>query len=997
MSGGKSEQPNRLPTGGLIDRGSTLSFTFDGRRYRGHQGDTLASALLANGVRLVGRSFKYHRPRGVFGAGPEEPNALMEIGAGARRDPNTRATVAELFDGLTARSQNRFPTLAFDLMAVNDRLSAFLGAGFYYKTFMWPAAFWEKLYEPLIRRAAGLGRLSGKPDPDSYEKAWAHCDLLVIGAGPSGLQAALVAARAGARVILADEDFRPGGRLNAERAEIARIPGHEWAERVAGDLAGMTNVRLLTRTTVFAAYDGGDYAALEKVTDHLASPPAHLPRQRLWRIEAKRTILAAGAIERPIAFGNNDRPGVMLASAVRSYVNRYAVAPGKSAIVFTNNDDGWRTARDLAAAGVDVEAIIDPRASEEAGTVREMVGDTPVFTRARVTGVIGSKGVEGVEFLNANGRKVRLDADIVAVSGGWNPLVHLTCHRRNHPVWNERIAAFVPGAEMPSGMIAVGAANGAFSTHAALAQGTEAAQRVLNDLSLGQSPIAIPDSEDAPYAISPIWHVGESTARAFVDLQNDVSVKDIAISEREGFRSVEHMKRYTTLGMATDQGKTSNVPALAIMAELTGKSIAETGTTVFRPPYTPVALSALAGRARGKEYRPLRLTPSHDWAVEQGASFVEAGLWLRPEWFALKGEKTWRQSVDREALAVRKSVGFCDVSTLGKIDIKGRDAGLFLDRVYTNMMSTLPVGRVRYGLMLREDGFVMDDGTAARLGENHFVITTTTANAGKVMEHLDYCSQVHWPELDVHMVSVTDRWAQFAVAGPNSREVLRKIVDEEFDISNEAFPFMACAALTVCGGVEARLFRISFSGEFAYEIAVPASYGDALARAIAQAGKQFSILPYGLEALNILRLEKGHLTGNELNGQTTAGDLGMARMISPRKDCIGKVMSQRPALQAEDRMVLAGFKPLNTGEELTAGAHFIGVGEEASTQNDQGWMTSVGWSPTLGHSIGIGFIRRGPSRHGERVRAVDSVRGKDIEVEICSPHFIDPNGERLRA
>jgi heterotetrameric sarcosine oxidase alpha subunit len=989
-------QPNRLAAGGQIERASELGFTFDGRRLSGHPGDTLASALLANGVRLVGRSFKYHRPRGILSAGPEEPNALVELGKGAHRDPNTRATVVELFDGLQARSQNRFPSLDFDILAVNDLLSPFLAAGFYYKTFMWPASFWEKLYEPMIRRAAGLGRLSGKADPDSYEKATAHCDVLVVGAGPAGLQAALTAARAGARVVLADEDFVPGGRLNQDMVEVARSPGSEWAARASAELRSMPNVRLLSRTTVFASYDGGSYAALEKITDHLAQPPSHLPRQCLWRIVAKRSILASGAIERPIAFPENDRPGIMLASAVRSYVNRFAVVPGKSTIIFTCNDNGWLTARDLKAAGAVVEAVIDTRSAEEISAVRAIAGDTPVFTRARVVSTSGRKGLNAVTFLNSNERPVTLSAECLAVSGGWNPVVHLTCHRRSQPVWNDRIAAFVPGADVPSGMVVAGAANGNLSTHGALTQGTEAARRVLAELGFKEGSAVVPDSEDSPYAISPIWHVKADGKRAWIDFQNDVTVKDIVVSEQEGFRSVEHMKRYTTLGMATDQGKTSNVTALAVMAELTGKSIPQTGTTIFRPPYTPVAISAFAGRSRGKEYRALRLPPSHDWARENSASFIEAGLWLRAQWYVQKGEKNWRQSCDREALAVRNAVGMADVSTLGKIDVKGRDAGRLLDHIYTNTMSTLPVGRVRYGLMLREDGFVMDDGTVARLGENHFVITTTTANAGLAMQHVDYCHQVHWPELDVHMVSVTDRWAQFSVAGPHSRSVLRKLVDDAHDISDTAFPFMACGNLTVCGGVPARLFRISFSGELAYEISVSAAYGDSLARAIMAAGKEFGITPYGLEALNVLRIEKGHVTGNELNGQTTARDIGLGKMVSQKKDCIGKAMSERPAMLDPDRMILAGFRPVDHSAMLTAGAHFVGIDREANTANDEGWMTSVCFSPLLGHSIGLGFIRRGPERHGERVRAVDGVRGTDIEVEIVSPHFHDPEGVRLR-
>ena len=977
----------RLPTGGLIDRARTLDFSFNGKKMVGCPGDTLASALLANGQKLVGRSFKYHRPRGIFSAGPEEPNALMELRSGAHREPNTRATVTELYSGLEASSQNHRGSLEYDLLEVNDLLSAFLGAGFYYKTFMWPKGFWEKFYEPAIRSAAGLGRLSGQEDPDVYDKGFLHCDILVIGAGPAGLHAALTAGRAGARVILADEDFLPGGRLNAETLEVDGMPGAAWAKAAAAELATMDNVRFMTRTTIYGAFDHGIYGALERKTDHLKSSGGK-PRQVLWRIYSKRALLCAGATERPIAFGHNDRPGVMLAGAVRAYANRWGVAAGSQVAVFTNNNDGWRTAADLAAGGAEITAIVDSRAMD--APAKPPPG-AEVFMGGAVAEAHGRLGIHAVKL--TNGRTVQ--ADCLAVSGGWSPNVHLTCHQRGRPVWRDDIAGFVPGTELPVGMTVAGAGNGALSLAAAFADSHKAAGAVLADLGLKPAGEA-PRAEDESCATSAFWHVKDGGKRAWIDLQNDVTTKDVVISHREGFRSVEHLKRYTTLGMATDQGKTSNILGLALMAEQTGKTIEQTGTTIFRPPYTPVPVGAFGGRARGKDFRPFRLTPSHQWAEEQGAVFVEAGAWLRAQWFPRPGETHWRQSVDREARQTRESVGICDVTTLGKIDIQGRDAAEFLNRVYANGFAKLPVGKVRYGLMLREDGMVMDDGTTARLSENHFVMTTTTANAVSVFRHMEFCRQCLWPGLDVHLISQTDQWAQFAVAGPNARKLLQKLVDTEHDISNDAFPFMACAELTVCGGKPARLFRISFSGELAYEIAVPARYGDSMIRVLMAAGEEFGAVPYGTEALGVMRIEKGHAAGNELTGQTTARDLGMGRMVSKKKDSIGSTLSERPALNREDGLALVGFKPVDPKVDLVAGAHFVTKGKAQTLENDEGWMSSVCYSPALESSIGLGFIKQGQERLGEIVTAADPLRGKTADVEIVSPHFLDPEGDRLR-
>ncbi|MFQ5439369.1 MAG: 2Fe-2S iron-sulfur cluster-binding protein, partial [Paracoccaceae bacterium] len=666
---------SRLAQGGLIDREHQVPFSFDGNIHLGFQGDTLASALLANDVRLFGRSFKYHRPRGILSAGSEEPNALMQIGTQDQTTPNVRATMQEVYRGLNARSQNSFPSRAFDLMEISDLFSPFVGAGFYYKTFMWPKSFWEKVYEPLIRRAAGTGALGGEPDEGRYDKAFAQCDLLVIGAGPAGLMAALVAGKAGLDVILADEDFLPGGRLNGETIEVGGVPGNVWAQKTAAARDAMTNVRLMRRTTVTGVYDGSTFGALERVSEHLPPGSTKAPLQTFWRIVAKRSILATGAIERPIAFPSNDRPGVMLAAAVRTYLNRFAVAPGHAVSLFTNNDDGHRTAGDLLAAGVGVAAVIDTRADAVAK------GDYHLIAGGEVVGTSGHLGLKAIT-VRTNAKKQVIATDCLGVSGGWNPTLHLSCHLNARPHWREDIAAFVPSPDAVPGMVAAGAADGKMSTHAALAGGAAAARAAIRSMGRKVPRIPVPKSEDTPVSIRSFWHVTGAKGRAWLDFQNDVTTKDIALAHRENFRSVEHMKRYTTLGMATDQGKTANMGALTIMAELTGRPIPEVGTTTFRPPYTPVAMGALGAHGKGKGFAPRRFIPTDALARELQAPMMEVGLWYRPAWFPQPSETRWRQSCDREVLMVRNTVGVSDATTLGKIDVQGPDAAAFLDRVY---------------------------------------------------------------------------------------------------------------------------------------------------------------------------------------------------------------------------------------------------------------------------------------------------------------------------
>ncbi|RWM09491.1 MAG: sarcosine oxidase subunit alpha [Mesorhizobium sp.] len=989
------DQANRLTSGGLIDRSTALSFRFDGKAFLGFKGDTLASALVANGVKLVGRSFKYHRPRGILTAGSEEPNALVELRSGARREANTKATTAELYEGLEAASQNRWPSLNFDVMSVNQLFAPIFVAGFYYKTFMWPAKFWEAIYEPAIRRAAGLGRASGVSDPDHYDKAWAHCDVVIAGSGPAGLAAALAAGRSGARVILCEEDFVLGGRLLADGGTIDGLPAAEWVARAVAELTAMPDVRLMTRTTLFGVYDGGTYGAIERVNDHLPVPPEHQVRQRLWRIVAKRCVVAAGAIERPIVFAGNDTPGVMMASAMRSYISRYAATPARRFALFTNNEDGWRTAETAIAAGLQVAAVIDARPDvSPAHRSLASKGGFPVL-HGSVSAVDGGKtGVRKISVSLTGGARAEVEADGLAVSGGWNPAVGLTSYHRGRPKWRDDIAAFVPDGA-PPGMVAAGAANGAFGLGACLREGFEAGAAAARDAGRSGNIGSMPVADDEAFSISPLWHIA-GKGKAFVDQQHDVTASDVELAQREGFQSVEHLKRYTTLGMATDQGKTSNVAGLAIMAAVTGKSIPETGTTIYRPPYVPVAIGAFAGHHRDENFHATRLTPSHHWAAEQGAVFVDTGLWKRAQWYPRAGEKDWLESVTREVKAVRNGVGFCDVSTLGKIDVHGADAGAFLDRVYINAFSSLAVGKARYGLMLREDGIVYDDGTTSRLAEDHYFLTTTTAKAGLVMQHLEFCRQVLFPELDVQLTSVSDQWAQFSIAGPKTRDLLKEIVDPAEDLSNEGFPFMGAREVKLRGGLKARLFRISFSGEMAFEISLPARYGEAMARNLMIAGKPFGVTPYGTEALGVMRIEKGHVAGPELNGTTTAGDLGLGKMMSTKKDFIGRVMAGREALTAPNRQVVVGIKPTDKGRRLRSGAHVIPKGETPGPDNDQGYVTSVCFSPVLDQWIGLGLVERGRERIGEIVLAHDPLRGEDYDVELCNPVFYDPDGGRQR-
>ena len=979
--------PYRLKTGGRIDRARTLNFRFDGETLSGHPGDTLASALLANGRSLMGRSFKYHRPRGVMTANSAEPNALLTLGTGGRRTPNTRATMVDLYDGLVAESQNRWPSLRYDVGAVNGLLSRFLSAGFYYKTFMWPAPLWEKLYEPFIRRAAGLGRAGTQADPDIYEKRWLHADLLIVGAGAAGLAAALTAGRAGADVVIADEASEPGGALLFETATIGGATAAAFLAATLAELVSLPNVRILPRTTVFAWYDDNVFGALERTSDIGAAPQPGRPTERLWRLVVKQALLATGAEERPLVFPGNDRPGIVTCEAARAYASRYGVAVGAKVAVFAQSWAGARTAQALKAAGVNVTALIDSRDATAPAGLR-------AFAKAQVIATSTNGPALGGLTVAHDGKTERIEADALAVSGGFSPRIHLACQRGARPVWDAGLSAFLaPAGTLP----AIGAAAGKQTLAAALQDGAAAAVAALESLGLNtQAPafgVVEGDADEAPAA--PLWRV-KAPGKAFVDFQNDVHVADLGLAVREGYEHVELAKRYTTNGMATDQGKLSNLNAIGILAEARGLTPDQIGTTTFRPFYTPVSFGALAGPARGREFQPVRRSPLHGWAQKRGAEFVEAGLWLRASHFPAPGETHWRQTVDREAKAVRASVGLCDMSTLGKIEVFGPDAATFLDLVYATRIGALKVGSTGYGLMLREDGFVYDDGIVCRLAEDHFFLSTSTAMAGPALAHLEFAAQVLWPHLDVSLMSSTDQWAQMAVAGPRAREVLAKIIDD--DLSAAAFRNRAGRAVTLNGGrIAGRLYRISFSGELAFELAVPAGYGEAVAEAIMQAGAPFGITPYGVEAMAVLRIEKGFLTHNEINGTATADDLGLSAMLPDKPDFIGKHMLSREGLTAPDRAQLVGVLPLEPSRAFKAGSHILRKAEAATLENDQGYVTSATFSPHLNSAIGLALVKAGRSRLGEEVVLWNSLDNEFTAARLVEPVFIDPTFEKLNA
>lgn len=1002
-----SGQEYRAGDGGLIDRDRPLNFRFDGNAYEGYEGDTLASALLANGVRLFGRSFKYHRRRGVMGLGFEEPNAMVRLRTEPRSEPNVRATQAELYDGLYAESQNRWPSLEFDVGAINNVASRLLPAGFYYKTFMWPGSWWM-FYESFIRRAAGLGKPSLNPDPDVYAKRFAHCDVLVVGSGPAGIAAARSAAAAGVKVMLIEDDFRVGGSLLSQPGQVDGQDGADWADSAVAELESKDNVRVMRRSVAFGYYDQNLIAVCERLSDHMPEPPEHQPRQRVWWIRARQVVLASGAIERPLVFSNNDLPGVMLASAAQGYANRFAVRCGDNAVLFANNDQAYAAAGDLHKAGVRVHAVVDPRAGGASDAVRQLLPHgIEVLTGHVVSRAVGKKSVQGVAISpyfadkNSVGSNERIiECDLLCMSGGYNPSVHLFSQSQGKIRYDEALATFVPD-EATQAQFSAGAANGTFDLGEVLKAGNQAGVDAAA-AAAGKRRKNVPAPEatgDNPTqeALLPVWSVplpADHHGKRFVDFQNDVTADDVGLAAREGYLSVEHLKRYTTLGMGTDQGRTSNVNGLAIMGSLTGRSIPEVGTTTFRPPFAPITLGALASKEVGEHFAPVRRTPMHDWHANAGAPFVTVGPWMRPQYYPRPGEGMM-DTINREAMGVRNSVGMVDVSTLGKIEVRGRDAAEFLERVYINRWTTLKVGRVRYGFMLREDGFVMDDGTTTRIGENEFYMTTTTGGAGPVMAHLEKYAQTVWPELHVHLTSVSDQWGGFAIAGPKARDVLELACDG-VDVSNEGLPFMAYAEATV-KGMPVRIFRMTFSGELAYEVHMGADHSTAVWEAFMEAGEPFGIFPYGTEAMAVLRIEKGHVVAAELDGTTVPADFGFDGMYSRKEsDFIGRRSLDRPGLDGSNpRKGLVGLTSLN-GEHIPRGAQLITNPTKPKPIKMYGHVTSTTYSPNLKQEIALALLENADTWRGKTLYAASPLADSFVPVRVGHPVFIDPEGRRPR-
>ena len=988
-------QPFRLHGHGLVDRSRPLAFTFDGLLYQGYAGDTLASALIANGVHLVGRSFKYHRPRGILTAGAEEPNALVTLERGPGRvTPNLRATQIELYDGLAASSQNRWPSLKSDFGAVNDLISPLFGAGFYYKTFMRPRWAWKRVYEPLIRRAAGLGQPPREKDPDRYQRTFDHCDVLIVGAGPAGLAAALAASESGARIVLCDENPAPGGSLLAEtEAEIDGESARTWLEGALAALRSAPNVRLMTRAQAFGYYAQNFVALSERFAepDLIADPD--LPRERLWQMRAREVVLATGAIERPLVFPDNDRPAVMLADSARRYALQYGASAGERVVVATAHDSAYRAALDLKKAGVKVELIADlrPQANGPLAEAARAAG-IEVVAGAKILGADGRLRVKAVR-LDVSGARRTVACDALLMSGGWTPSVHLFSQSRGKLVFDEAMQVFKPGASAQRERSA-GACNATFDLAGALAEGDAAGRAAA-----GAAGFAARSAR--AYAVGGVVAAREGAgpppradrrAKAFVDFQNDVCAKDVALAVQEGMRSIEHIKRYTTTGMATDQGKLSNMNALGLAADTLGKPIPEVGLTTFRPPYTPVTFGAFAGPARGDMFDPVRRTPIHEWAAENGAAFEDVGQWKRA-WYFPQARETMREAVARECRTTRGAVGLFDGSTLGKIEVAGPDAAAFLERMYVNNFQKLEVGRCRYGLMLSEAGFLMDDGVIARLAPDRFHVTTTTGGAPRVLAQMEDYLQTEFTDLRVWLTSVTEQWATISAQGPKARETIAPLLDG-VDLSNGAMPHMSVREGRACG-VPARLMRVSFTGELGYEINVPSHYGRGVWEAAWREVRKQGGCVYGTEAMHVMRAEKGYvIVGQETDGTVTLADLGLDWAIGKaKKDFVGKRSLARPDMLAPNRKQLVGLLTDDPRVMLEEGAQVTESANPPTGSSALGHVTSSYMSDAVGRPIALALVAAGRSRIGAGLYV--PMPGRAVRVTVVNPVFHDKPGARL--
>ncbi|MDR9406396.1 MAG: 2Fe-2S iron-sulfur cluster-binding protein [Spiribacter sp.] len=995
-----SQGPYRLAQGGCgITRDQPMAFRYNGHRYGGYAGDTLASALLANGEQLIARSFKYHRPRGIYTIGSEEPGGLLTVGEGARQEPNLKAPTVALHEGLSARSQNCWPSPRWDLMAINGYLSALFVAGFYYKTFMRPASWWEPVYERIIRRAAGLGRLSTAPDPDTYLQADASCDVLVIGGGLAGLEAARAASRSGARVIVAEERDWLGGQLSLTPESVSGEPGDQWVARQVDELEAASNVRVFKSCVAFGLYDHGVVGLVETL-----APASHngQARARYWRVDAQQIVFATGALEQPLAFAGNDLPGVMLAHAACGYAYRFGVAAGHRVVVVGSDDEGIANALRLQRLGVTVAALVDARQAGESALHEQInAAGIPLYAGYLPIRAQGRRRVKALRIAALQGDQSLsktthlIGCDAVAVAGGWQPALHLQCHLGGRPAYDQARGIFLPPS-LPPGHHHAGACGG-FAGIESIARSGRAAGSAAA-LACGKTPAVKAEAleasaSSAPWGPASPWRIiaAAKGGKRFIDLQHDVTVEDVELAYREGYRSVEHLKRYTTLGMGTDQGKIANMLGLHALGMSAGVSPGEAGTTTFRPSYVPITLGAIAGSHRGADFRPARVAPAQRCHVDAGGTLITAGAWHRAQAYPRAGE-TIADAVNREAAHVRHAVGMVDVSTLGKIALVGPDAPEVVNRLYANGMKTLPPGKARYGLMLREDGLVLDDGTVARLADTRYLLTTTTAHAASVLVHIEYLLETAWPDLRAAVASVSDHWATFAIAGPNSREVLAALFPDE-DVSNEAIPFLAVREV-IYAGQSMLIMRNSYSGERAYEVYSPADYGEAMWQRALEVGAPYGLAPYGTEAMGVLRIEKGHVAGPELDGRVSAEDIGLGRMTARRKSCVGNTLRDRPGLQDPSRPRLVGLTPIDPKAPMKAGALLAEPGIEGA-DGLVGHVSSACYSPACERMIGLGFLRFGDERHGEVIEARDPLAGQIMAVQVGPSVFVDPDGSRL--